>query len=67
MKEVLAEKGAMVANTLISWLSNLNQDDFERTLNASHILNEFCSNDQCFSILTSDEVLSKLIAVACQG
>ena len=66
-KAVLAEKGAIVANTLISWLSNLNQDDFERTLNASHILNEFCNNDQCFSILTSDEVLPKLIAVACQG
>ena len=53
--------------SLLDSLSCKNQDQLERTLNASTILMDFCENDNCFNILTSHEALQRLIQICCQG
>ena len=67
MKQVLAAKGKQIVIGLLENMSAKNQDNLEKTLNAVTILQEFCENDHCFSILTSRDALMKLITICCQG
>lgn len=67
MKEILAKKGTSIVMGLLDCLSNLNQDNLEKTLNANTVLMEFCENDQCFNLLTSSDALTRLIQICCQG
>jgi len=52
---------------LLESLSCKNQDDIYQTLNASTVLLDFCDNEQCFSMLTAPEPLSRLIDICCGG
>lgn len=66
MQEVLKEKSSFVINSLIDQLSNKNQDDYQMTLNANTVLQEFCENEHCFSLLTSESALKHIVAACCQ-
>lgn len=48
MQTVLKEKGTFVVNFLLDQLSYKNQDDYQMTLNANTVLQEFCENEHCF-------------------
>jgi len=61
MKDLLEKKGSQIVMGLLDCLSNKNQDELEKTLNANTVLMEFCDNDQCFAMLTSPEALQRLI------
>lgn len=67
MKQVIADKGKQAVMNLLESLSAKNQDDIYQTLNASTVLLDFCDNEQCFSMLTAPEPLSRLIDICCQG
>ena len=66
MAAVLEKKAHEIVLRLLDALSYKN-DDLEKTLNANAILLDFCDNDHCFAMLTSPEVLQKLIRICCQG
>ena len=67
MKEMLAEKGRMVVESLLEQMSASNQDDLQKTLNASTVLQEFVDNENCFPILTEPSSMKKLVAVCTQS
>ena len=67
MKQVVADKGQLAIMRLLDALSAKNQTDVYQTLNASTVLLDFCDNEQCFSMLTAPEPLSRLIDICCQG
>lgn len=67
MKNVLARKSRQIVFALLDCLSSKNPSALEKTLNANTILLEFCEIDQCFAMLTSPEVLQRLIQICCEG
>ena len=67
MKDILARKANQIIMGLLDALSSKNKDDLEKTLNANTILLDFCENDHCFNMLTTPEVLQKLVQICCQG
>jgi len=67
MQTVLKEKGTYVVNFLLDQLSHKNQDDYQMTLNANTVLQEFCENEHCFQILTQEAVLKKIVSICCQS
>jgi len=67
MKEILAKKGDQVILYLLDQMSVKNTDDIEVALNAHSILMDFCENDHCFNLLTTEEAMKRLIQIVCQG
>jgi hypothetical protein len=65
MKEILAKKGNQVILYLLDQLSIKNNDDTEVALNAHSILMDFCENDHCFNLLTTEEAMKRLIQIVC--
>jgi len=61
MKEILAKKGDQVILYLLDQLSVKNIADTEVALNAHSILMDFCENDHCFNLLTTEVAMKRLI------
>lgn len=66
MKEMLAEKGKMVVEYLLTALSPQNKNDFHKALNSSTVLQEFVENENCFPILTQRTTLNQLVQICFQ-
>jgi hypothetical protein len=57
MKTVLEKKSKLIIMKLLDCLSNKNTTELEKTLNANAVLMDFCDNEHCFAMLTTEEVL----------
>lgn len=61
MKNILENKSKLIIMKLLDYLSNKNTTEIEKTLNANTVLMDFCDNEHCFAMLTSPEVILRLI------
>ena len=67
MVTLFYQKKMAVIRQLIMSLSKENQDDLEKTMNASMILQDFVENRTTFKLLVADGNLDLIIRICCEG